>query len=370
MEHFAKRNRVLYVEQPVHPFVALKRPNDFKERWSRARSGPLEVGCNLYTMCGTFPFPYHSGLQLSASPQVNRLNQRWFAATLKKAIRTLGFRRPILWIYAPQAGPLIEMIAPSSVVLHVIDDWNAFAGMPASLAALTDTVARRADLVITVSQSLYDRYHGLNSNTHLIRHGYHDYFADTVDGADCPRDLASLPRPIFGYYGALHKLDPQLITDVARAKPDWSFVLIGPSEGLQGANLSWARKLSNVFVLGPKSQHELPSYLRQFAAAWFPFSINDLTYAMCPIKAYECMALGIPVVSTPIPEIELFGELAYTASDATATISSLKRALQESASLRTRRKLAVRDSTWSRRVQQIDALISAVARPPRQTPLS
>ena len=360
MEHFAQRNRVLYVETPVHPMVALRRPADFVTRYRRAWAGPRKICPNLYTMCGTYPLPYHAESRWTSSLRVNRINQHWFGEQLRNVLDRLEFRKPLVWLYSPLIEPILESLKPRAVILHAIDDWSGLRAMPDTFATLDRQVAERADLVVAVSSVLFDRYKRLNANTHLVRHGFHEYFSPDARSGSIPTELAGLPRPILGYYGALHKIDPELVSQIAAARPDWSIVLIGPTDGPQGANMEWTRSHKNIYLLGSKPQRTIPAYVRAFSAALFPFTVDELTWAMCPIKAYECLAMGVPVVSTRIPEMERFGELVYTARSEAEFLAGVERALQENADVKARRMNAVRDCTWTHRLAQIDRLAQSI----------
>jgi hypothetical protein len=121
--------------------------------------------------------------------------------------------------------------------------------------------------------------------------------------------LLASGRPIAGYYGALANwFDYALIKAVAKLRPDWDFVLIGPDhdDSLQRAQLS---AVGNLHWLGPRDYHDLPGYLKLFDVALVVRVTNGITRAMSPLKLYEYFGGGKPVISTPVPECESFPEV-------------------------------------------------------------
>ncbi len=116
-------------------------------------------------------------------------------------------------------------------------------------------------------------------------------------------------KPIAGYYGALAEwFDYELLEKVARARPDWNFLLIGPmyDQSLRGQPVL---KCDNVLWLGPRDYHSLPGYLRLFDVATIPFKINNITLATSPLKLYEYFAGGKAAITTPMPECEAYPEV-------------------------------------------------------------
>lgn len=126
---------------------------------------------------------------------------------------------------------------------------------------------------------------------------------------------------IIGYYGALANwVDYRLIRDVARLRPEWCWCLIGPDyDGSMGK--SGILEEPNVFYLGPKPCYELPSYLAGFDIAAILFKLNNITLSTSPIKLFEYMAGGKPIVSTPLPECLKYGSV-HIAKTATKWVTT------------------------------------------------
>ena len=179
-------------------------------------------------------------------------------------------------------------------------------------------------------------------------------FAAGVPPADDPELAALLAegRPIAGYYGALARwLDYELLYRAACLRPDWRFVLIGPSldESFRGRPLF---ELPNVAWLGPRPYRLLPGYLAAFDVALIPFVRDEVTRAVSPLKLYEYLAGGKPVVATAIPECQAIPEV-----EVVGTPEELARALDacrargSDVAFRERLRDLGRQSSWAVRVE-------------------
>jgi glycosyltransferase involved in cell wall biosynthesis len=360
LAHLARANRVLYVEMPIHPLSALRHGDQWRRAVRRVGRGPVSEGDGLAVMTPACLLPYRRGRWWTAALSVNALNQRMVLPQLRRALSILGFRRPILWFYFPNAVGLLDRLPHRLVVYHLVDDFTALAGIPPSLARLERQLLARADLVVATSRRLYETRRSLCRETYLVRHGA--FVAEFARAADAstpvPEELRRLAGPVVGYYGALHKLDLALLRRVAVERPKWSFVLIGPTAGLQGADLSPLRGLPNIHVLGPRPFEQLPEYLRGFDAAMMPFRVEPLTEAMCPIKMFEFLAAGKPVVSTDLPEVREMGDLIWRAPDADGFIRALEAALADGGPRAcARRQDAARAHAWPARFAELERLL-------------
>jgi len=360
LAHLARANRVLYVEMPLHPLSALRHPDQGRRALRRLMRGPLSLRNGLAVLAPACLLPYHRGSGWTGRLAVNALNQRIVLPQLRRALNALGFRRPIFWFYFPHAVGLLDRLPHRLVAYHLVDDLTAMGGIPPSLATLEQQLLARADLVVATSRRLYETRRRFCREIHLVRHGaFVPEFALAADPATpIPEDLERLPRPVVGYYGALHKLDLDLLRRVASARPTWSFALIGPTSGSQGADLAPLRGVANVHLLGPRPFERLPNYLRGFDVAMMPFRVDPLTEAMCPIKMYEFLAAGKPVVSTDLPEVREMGDLVRRASDADGFLGCLEAALAVGdPGACVRRQDAARAHTWPARFAELEGLL-------------
>ena len=227
--------------------------------------------------------------------------------------------------------PELSRLHPRLVVAHIVDEWTGLSGVSAEYSTIEMDLLRHAHLTIVSSETLLDSKRTLSSNIHLVRHGadLHLFRQALLSTTPVPHDLMAIPEPRIGYYGALHKLDLNLVAYCARQHPEWSFVFIGPQSGRQGANLSSLNAYRNIHFLGPRPHSSLPGYLKGFQVAIMPFVINRLTLAMCPIKVYEFLAAGRAVVSVDLPEVRVLGDVVSIARSPEEFVRNLEQALIE-----------------------------------------
>jgi glycosyltransferase involved in cell wall biosynthesis len=184
--------------------------------------------------------------------------------------------------------------------------------------------------------------------------------------AQTPAELAALPKPIVGYVGnvASYKTDIELLAAVGRTRPEWSFALVGPiGSGDPGTRLGELRSLGNVHLLGPKPYKDIPSYIHGFDVCLIPFQRSRVTDSSLPLKTFEYLAAGKPVVATPLPALraEPLDEVLDYAETAEQFVQAIESCLAEDEDERpaARRETAALYS-WDRRFPEIEALVCEV----------
>lgn len=209
----------------------------------------------------------------------------------------------IRWYYTPMMLPFSNHLAASAVVYDCMDDLSAFRFAPPALLVREAELIESADLVFTGGKSLYeakrDRHHAVHC------------FPSSVDVAhfkaarlhyNDPVDQVNIGFPRMGYYGVIdERIDLNLISELANARPDWNIVMIGPVVKISEDELP---RQPNIHWLGGKSYDELPQYMAGWDVALMPFAINESTRFISPTKTPEYLAGGKVVVSTPITDVE------------------------------------------------------------------
>jgi glycosyltransferase involved in cell wall biosynthesis len=361
MARLARRNRVLFLESLGlrQPRLAGRDLRRMARRLARAAAGARAVD-GLHVL-SPLVVPIHG------RPRVGELNAWLLRAQVARAARALGFERPLLWSYVPQAEWLVEALRPSAIVYHCVDDIAAQKGVRAAAFRRAEAgFAARADLVLASAPALAERMRTLNARVF-----YAPNVADTQRFAaaleDGPTDpaLAALPRPRIVFTGAVvaTKLDLDLLEGVARSRPNWSIALVGPvGVGDPRTDITALERLPNVHLLGARPYADLPQVLRGADAALVPYAINDLTRSVFPMKVYEYLAAGLPVVTTPLPALAGAAGV-IVAADAPSTVAAVERALAEDgAAARRARSVAARGHSWEARLDEIDSYLSDLGR--------
>lgn len=276
------------------------------------------------------------------------------------------WRRPgvplVLWLYTPVVVGFIDLLQPDLVVFDVMDELSGFKFAPQRLRDQEQELLDRADLVFCGGPSLYagkkDRHH----DAHLFPSGVEqEHFAQALrTDLPLPEDVRDLPRPIIGYFGVVdERMDLDLLAYLAEARPDASFVMVGPTLKIQESSLP---RPGNIYYLGKREYAELPAYLKAFDVAMMPFALNESTRFISPTKTLEYMAAHKPTVSTPIPDvISLYGSVVRIADTPEAWVAQLDAALAETAADREARRCTEEDLlqryAWDTIAAEMHALI-------------
>lgn len=221
-----------------------------------------------------------------------------------------GGRPLYVWYYTPMAMAFGHRVAADLVIFDKMDELSAFAFAPPELRAFESALMDSADLVFTGGASLYAAAAGRNRNVHCfpssIDAGH--YGEARTRGAADPADQAGITGPRLGFFGVIdERIDLGLIAEVARLRPDWQLVMIGPTAKIDPGALPQA---ANIHWLGSKPYSELPCYLAHWDLGWMPFALNESTRFISPTKTPEFLAAGLPLLSTPIHDVvEPYGRL-------------------------------------------------------------
>lgn len=221
---------------------------------------------------------------------------------LSDLIREYSIKSPTLWYYTPMALEISRHIDASTIVFDCMDELSAFKFAPQELKDLEAELLKKADVVFTGGQSLYEAKKSRHHNVHAFPSSIDfSHFAKARRAKHDPEDQASIPYPRMGFFGVIdERLDIELVAGIAKARPDWHLVMIGPVVKISESDLPQA---PNIHYLGSKSYKELPSYLGCWDVAFLPFAKNESTTFISPTKTPEYLAAGKPVVSTSIRDV-------------------------------------------------------------------
>lgn len=223
-------------------------------------------------------------------------------ALLDDLFSEFGISDYVLWYYTPLALEFSRHLKPRVTVYDCMDELSAFKNAPAALRECESELFECADLVFTGGRSLFEAKRDRHPRVFEFPSSVdvrHFSRARVVDGE--PADQTNIPHPRLGFFGVIdERMDLELIEGVARSRPDWHLVLIGPVVKIDPATLP---RLDNIHYLGMKSYEELPTYLAGWDVAILPFALNESTRFISPTKTPEYLAAGKPVVSTAIRDV-------------------------------------------------------------------
>jgi 2-polyprenyl-3-methyl-5-hydroxy-6-metoxy-1,4-benzoquinol methylase len=266
----------------------------------------------------------------------------------------------ILWTFTYNYDYVDHFPAATQVVYDWIDDLAVFPYDQAWLKQMHERAVRESDVVASVARRLHEDLRAQRPDAVYLPNAVdaaHFRTPPEPNPARLDADLADFVgsgAPVAGYYGALAEwFDYHLLAEVARLKPEWRFILVGPDYD-QSLGRSRVTALENVRWIGPRDYAHLPGYLHLFDVAMIPFKINDITIATSPLKLFEYFAGGRPVVTTPMPECMAFSEVLIGATPADFA-EHLDRALvsgkDEGKSVALR--ILGEQNTWDQRVEAV-----------------
>jgi glycosyltransferase involved in cell wall biosynthesis len=356
MSRLARDNRVVFTESQ-----GLRRPTlagrDVRRILRRAATGlrPPRLVDGVWVV-SPLVLPAHG------SRHVRRANSAILRVLVRRAMRRAGLERPILWAYNPHAHALAGHLAETLVVYHCVDDIAAQEGIDAeSFGHAEAALARRANLVIVSAPPLVEhvRRRGARNVALLPNVADVDHFRGARELED-PPELAEIPHPRLVFAGAVaaKKLDLDLLAGLARRRPDWSLVMVGPAgEGDPRGDLAALAEAPNIHLVGAKPFGELPAWLGAGDVGLIPYAANPYTAAVFPMKVYEYLAAGLPVVSTPLPALREVGGIAFarTAEEFARAVEDALRA--ETPERRSERVALAEAHSWDRRVEEIGRIV-------------
>jgi len=338
----AQQRRVFFIEEPIF--------DDHSPR--------LEVSSR------------ESGVSVVVPHLPGGLSEEAVTAALQALIGDLFLEREIreyiCWYYTPMALAFTRHLKPLAVVYDCMDELSAFKGAPRALKDREAELFKRADLVFTGGQSLYEAKRDQHPHVYAFPSSVDlAHFARARRQTEEPADQAGIPHPRLGFFGVIdERMDIDLLAGVAETRPSWHLVMIGPVVKIDPAELP---QRANIHYLGGKKYQDLPAYLAGWDVALLPFARNESTRFISPTKTPEYLAAGKPVVSTSIRDVvRPYGEqgLVRIADTPAEFVAAVEAALNEDATARMLQGdgfLAQTswDRTWARMAQLIQQVIAA-----------
>ena len=362
-------NRVIYVENLGVRFPTWKDKKRVARRvksWTSSllTRGVRQVGKNLF-VCSPLLLPPFGG---RTRRNLNK-GLLWFVPLVA---HYLGMRAPIVWTFLPTdtALDLIGVFSSkgsNKVIYHCTADFSKLISEHAQLKQSETSLLGISDLVFATCRQLADACAVSNQNVHVFSNGVNfEAFQPNGDSVLAEQQILALnTRPIIGYVGGLHRfVDFQLLLELARSRPDWSWVFVGPIQ----TSLGELSRLPNVELLGQQPHEHLRKLIQEFDVCLVPYLNNAATATVVPTKINEYLAAGKPVVTTELPTICEFNRQHNVLLTAPSTCEDFLRAIEKSlqspgdAASVARRKHVAKLYDWSVLMAAMSDLISKEGR--------
>jgi len=313
----------------------------------------IQVQDNIYEI--TLPFEknvpiYHAELE-------GRLDVPYRAT--RDLLEDFAIKESVAFIQFPMWYPLVTRLAKeygTKLIFDCLDEFSESKEVAGNIAAVEEMLIKESDFCIVTSAKLYDKVKGKSDNVAIVRNGTDfEHFHNLPDN----NKLENMRRPIIGYYGAIVEwFDTSAIEHIASERPGWTIVLIGDTSGCDIREL---RKYKNMHFLGEKPYSQLPEFLYWFDVCVIPFQMNKLTLSANPVKFYEFISSGKPVVAPKLPELLPYEEFLYLYESKEEFLRNIGLALNERRESVVEKRIEfARANDWKSRFDDIAAYIVSV----------
>lgn len=353
---FARNNRVLFVSS-----IGFRAPTastqDLSRIFKKFKSfirGVKKIENNVYVLTPLV-------LPFKKLPFVESINRVLLFIQINYAKLKLGITNPFVFVFSQNWYGFVKNLPRKILIYYCVDDHSSFKGIDAEQFALLDKkMSQMADLIICSARTIYDLKKSYNESSYYLPHGVnYDLFSSVLSDNSLivASDISEISKPVLGFWGHISYdwVDVELLKYIAERKPEWNLILIGKYSLAENEFEGY----TNIHVIGEKKFEELPSYCKGITIGLIPFIKSKLTDNCNPLKLYEYLAAGLPVVSTDIPEVRQYGELIAVAKTKEDFLAGCEKTLEQvSAEKSAIRSLSVKNASWEQRVEDIYKLIN------------
>lgn len=354
-----KNAEILYFDPPVSVIAPLKDKkasayiNKYKEAGEK-----VQDNITVYALPPVLPF-------FNKFRFINKINQKRQAKFVREKMKQHGFgNETVLWCYSPSSCDIVSHVPHDKLVYDCVDRHSAYKGHinPAVVDAMEKDLAKKADQVFATAVGLSETLEKINPSTKMIPNGAaYEIFSKVEtekESLAIPEEMKNLSHPIYGFVGMLQEcIDYKLIESLAKNRPEATVYLIGRT--LPGVDLTHLEKYPNIHFHGLVPQAELPNYIAQFDVCLNVFREGALSRDVSPLKFYEYLATGKPIVSTREPlQVEEFSDVVLIAHKEEEFLSLCDKAAQQKDTEKTEKRLAYGAAcSWTERVKQIENVL-------------
>jgi len=299
-----------------------------------------------------------TNLDINKDAISNLWDQQYLSWSFNALLKAIGNKKTIIKVDNPFWYILVKNLKNNCLLYDCMDELSGFWNT-GSILQLEPLLAKKAKIILASSRTLLKKLKKYNKACFLVPNATeYNHFAKQTN--KIPHDM-QFKHPLIGYYGAIGGwFDDQLLFYLANKKPAWNFVIIGNISDPEKLQSIIRTGLDNIHILNQKTYQDLPLYLYCFDVCLIPFLINQLTKAVNPIKLFEYLSAGKPIVSTNLPEIKQYKQpYVYLAKTKKEFLEKIELALKETnKDFSHKRQELAKQNTWDIRYQQINNIIS------------
>lgn len=361
-EVFSRNNRVLYVNYPLDRMTRLRgRKDTIIQKRIKVIKGDLpdmeQINENMWSFYPRTILESINQLPFNGLFDfINKINNRRFSGEIRRALKKLNFKDIIIFNDTDmfRSFYLKELIGAKTYVYYTRDNMIAVDYWKTQGIRIEAALMSKVDLVVANSTYLAGLARKFNPRSYYVGQGCDVSLFDKKLIKSVPDDMKGIKNPIIGYIGVLYtlRLDIDVLVHIAKSRPDWSLVLVGPED--EGFKNSELHQIENVHFLGSKNMDELPAYLNAFDVALNPQKLNEVTRGNYPRKIDEYLAMGKPSVATKTEAMDVFSDYVYLAENKEEYVKLIEKALQENTQEKeTEREKLARSHTWEANAEEI-----------------
>ena len=346
-------NRVLFVENTGIRSANIK---DFSriikriKNWITSVRGFKKINENLTIFSPiVIPLPYSKIANYINSFFFNRILKKWLVKNNFNNITYISFlATPLLNQFIESTNYQLKIYYPS--------DNHEVASLNKNFPIYENAMASSSNAVFATSQKLLEKFKNINKNSYKIPAGVELDKFDLLKDDIIPDDLKKIPKPIVGFVGGINfKIDINILLECASKLNNYSFVMIGNAENNLKEKLSIKK---NIFFLGQKKHSDLRKYIHNFNCGIIPYKINKFTDSVYPSKLHEFFAMGKPVISTNLYEIDIFNRdnnnIINIAKDIDDFSNLIKNIIENDNLQKSEERILIaKNNSWEKRYSQI-----------------
>lgn len=358
------KSKLLVIERPVSLFTTPLRHFSKFKRWVFRKDILRNINRNLFVY---LPYTFLPDSLPFDCKIVTLINRKLLRHQLIRIIRKYNFesQRRIVWVYHPFQIDSLDLVDENFVVYECYDEYASsdeplMEDVKKTIRTKEIKLLKRANVVFTTSKLLHKNKRKYNPNTFYVPNAADFGHFRKVQDPDLKESvrLKKVRKPIIGYLGSIHYFtDVELLTYATEKRPDWSFVLIGPVDQEFGKTATYKRfqNLPNVYLLGWIDYDELPGILKAFDVCVIPYKVDsEFNQNVNPNKLHEYTAMGKPIVSTNLPEVESYKDIIEIAQGRDEFIDLIEKSIQEDSKDKIMQRLKIAEkNSWDKRVDEM-----------------